>query len=156
MGPPGARTTLATFVDGLPVANAPAAANVADALLSMELASPGEMVVVAVAVVDALLSIELASPGEIVVVEVFSAAEAVAVPLALLPPEDEDPEPEDPEPDLMTVSMSSVIMSINAIVGPAMTVSVAWIITLFARAWSSVVMKITTGPLIPAGTVQAL
>lgn len=132
-----------------------------------ELLSPLELEAVAAAaepVADALAMIELASWPLIVVVlvDALSAAE-------LEPELDEPDEPdeesdeeleelllEETEDERLSWARDSVLLSMKAMRGPATSWVVARSRTLFARAWSSLVTKMATGPLMPSGTTHSL
>ena len=131
-GPPGVKTTEvepeAALLDVAAVADAVAA-------LSVAVAVEEAGIVRAVALGEMLARMELAWSGVMVVteLEVLATAEAVE--------ELDESEPED-EPLLGCASTpsSSTTVSMNAIVGPATTVVVAWSRMLFARGWLSEVM----------------
>ena len=91
---------------------------------------------------DALLMMALACEGLIVVVE---STELLLLLLPLL------------LPVLRTRLLSSSgLLSMNAMVGPATILSVAWSRALLFRGWLSDVMKIATGPVRLAGTLHWL
>lgn len=83
----------------------------------------------------------LASAGVKVSVLVEVEPETVGVPAEL-------------DPVRANWARTSGAVSMNAMVGPAMILSVAWSRTLLASGWLSEVMKIATGPLMPSGTTH--
>ena len=70
--------------------------------------------------------------------------------------ESEEPDDEETEPVRARELMSSGMVSMNAMVGPATTLFVSWSRMLFARGCELLVMYSATGPLTPWGTTHAV
>lgn len=176
LGPPGVCTTdvepdAALFAAevaagaALPDALAEAVAAAALALARMALACSGVIVVkevtkLAVAVAVAVAALESVATVATETMLESVAADAVAVAVDTEPAETAGGggggvEPDEPADPVMARELSSSgTVSMNAMVGPAITVLVAWTWRLLARGLLSEVMYNATGPLTPWGTTH--